>query len=297
VGNADRHCHCPHRRRRRHRPDPRLRSSQQRRRRAGDRHSRRPGRYLSGARPAAAGPGDPRAARRPGRPARSRSARLRHQRLSRPRFVVETQRGGLDLGSLPISQAEIEAQLRRRLGDLGGAVQRRHELVAAARRGAGSRQACTPLQDRKRLPTISRRRTSSCACSTSRKTRSAAPVAVSFQNQSVSWRLDGFADPASAASRQYAFRSSTAKRRISGAENPSRGSAAPCRAANRRHGRRSRRSRARSARPPANCSACSGEARAPSSLGGGKGEGRGAEGVGPSHRKQGNGQQGEGFGA
>ena len=74
-----------------------------------------------------------------------------------------------------------------------------------------------------KLLTISRSRSSSCACSTSRKTWIAAPVAVSFQNQSVSWRLDGFVAPAPAASRPYAFRSSAAKRRISGAEKLSRG--------------------------------------------------------------------------
>jgi hypothetical protein len=68
------------------------------------------------------------------------------------------------------------------------------------------------------LLTISRSRSSSCACSTSRKTWIAAPVAVSFQNQSVSWRLDGFAAPAPAASRPYAFRSSTAKRIYSATE-------------------------------------------------------------------------------
>jgi hypothetical protein len=41
----------------------------------------------------------------------------------------------------------------------------------------------------------------------------------------------------------------------------------------------------------------SGEPRALSSLGGGKGNGRGAEGVGPSHCEQGNGQHGKGVGA
>ena len=39
------------------------------------------------------------------------------------------------------------------------------------------------------------------------------------------------------------------------------------------------------------------EPRAPTWLGGGKGNGRAAEGVGPSHREQGNGQHGKGFGA
>ena len=38
------------------------------------------------------------------------------------------------------------------------------------------------------------------------------------------------------------------------------------------------------------------EPRAPTSLGG-KGNGRGTEGIGPSHRQQGNGQHGKGFGA
>jgi hypothetical protein len=37
------------------------------------------------------------------------------------------------------------------------------------------------------------------------------------------------------------------------------------------------------------------EPRAPTWLGAGKGDGRGAEGVGPSHREQGNGQHGKGF--
>ena len=40
-----------------------------------------------------------------------------------------------------------------------------------------------------------------------------------------------------------------------------------------------------------------GEPRVPSSLGGGKCSGRGAQGVGSSHREQGNGQHGKGFGA
>ena len=41
----------------------------------------------------------------------------------------------------------------------------------------------------------------------------------------------------------------------------------------------------------------SGEPRALSSLGGGKGNGRGAEGVGPSHCEQGNGQHSKGVAA
>jgi 4,5-epoxidase len=47
------------------------------------------------------------------------------------RFVVETQSGRVNLGPLLISQAEIEAQLRRRLSELGGGVQWSHELVGA----------------------------------------------------------------------------------------------------------------------------------------------------------------------
>ncbi|MBV8334446.1 MAG: FAD-dependent monooxygenase [Alphaproteobacteria bacterium] len=53
------------------------------------------------------------------------------------RFVVETQRGSINLGPLLISQAEIEAQLRRRLAELGGEVQWRHELVGATQHSGG----------------------------------------------------------------------------------------------------------------------------------------------------------------
>src|SRR5258706_4195309 len=49
--------------------------------------------------------------------------------------------------------------------------------------------------------------------------------------------------------------------------------------------------------PPAWVACARSEPRALSSLGGGKGYGRGAEGVGPSHRKEGNGELGKGFGA
>lgn len=47
------------------------------------------------------------------------------------RFVVETQPGRINLGPLLISQAEIEAQLRRRLAELGSEVRWTHELIAA----------------------------------------------------------------------------------------------------------------------------------------------------------------------
>jgi 4,5-epoxidase len=47
------------------------------------------------------------------------------------KFVVETQHGSINLGPLLISQAEIEAQLRRRLAELGAEVQWGHELVGA----------------------------------------------------------------------------------------------------------------------------------------------------------------------
>src|SRR5258707_7532991 len=49
--------------------------------------------------------------------------------------------------------------------------------------------------------------------------------------------------------------------------------------------------------PPAWVACARSEPRALSSLGGGKGYGRGAEGVGSSHRKEGNGELGKGFGA
>jgi hypothetical protein len=49
--------------------------------------------------------------------------------------------------------------------------------------------------------------------------------------------------------------------------------------------------------PPVWVARTLGVRRALSSLGGGKGYGRGAEGVGPSHRKEGDGELGKGFGA
>jgi hypothetical protein len=48
---------------------------------------------------------------------------------------------------------------------------------------------------------------------------------------------------------------------------------------------------------PARVARALGERRAPTSLGGGKGHGRGAESVGPSYREQDNGQHGKGFSA
>jgi hypothetical protein len=53
-----------------------------------------------------------------------------------------------------------------------------------------------------KLPTISLRRSSSLARQIVRSSWIAAPAAVSFQNQSPSWRLDGLAAPAAPASRQ-----------------------------------------------------------------------------------------------
>jgi 4,5-epoxidase len=47
------------------------------------------------------------------------------------RFLVETQFGHVQLGPLLISQAEIEAQLRRRLAELGGTLMWDHELISA----------------------------------------------------------------------------------------------------------------------------------------------------------------------
>src|SRR5215471_8528219 len=48
---------------------------------------------------------------------------------------------------------------------------------------------------------------------------------------------------------------------------------------------------------PARVARALGEPRVPSSLGGRKGKGRGAQGVGTSHRKERNCEQGKGFGA
>src|SRR5215472_9505466 len=47
------------------------------------------------------------------------------------KFIVRTKRGAEALGPLLISQAEIEAQLRRRLAELGSDVRWDHEVVAA----------------------------------------------------------------------------------------------------------------------------------------------------------------------
>lgn len=55
--------------------------------------------------------------------------RLRQRLLTK--FVVQTERSHDALGPLLISQAEIEAQLRRRLAELGGEVRWDHEIVAA----------------------------------------------------------------------------------------------------------------------------------------------------------------------
>jgi 4,5-epoxidase len=54
--------------------------------------------------------------------------RLRGRLLTK--FIVQTQRGAEALGPLLISQAEIEAQLRRRLAELGDDVCWDHEIVA-----------------------------------------------------------------------------------------------------------------------------------------------------------------------
>jgi 4,5-epoxidase len=61
--------------------------------------------------------------------------RLRQRLLTK--FIVQTTRGPDSLGPLLISQAEIEAQLRRRLAELGRAVLWDHEVVAAAQGGKG----------------------------------------------------------------------------------------------------------------------------------------------------------------
>jgi 4,5-epoxidase len=57
------------------------------------------------------------------------NVRLRQRLLTK--FVVQTERGQDALGPLLISQAEIEAQLRRRFGELGGEVRWGHEIVAS----------------------------------------------------------------------------------------------------------------------------------------------------------------------
>ena len=53
------------------------------------------------------------------------------------RFVVETQLGRINLGALLISQAEVEAALRKRLTELGGTVLWRHEAIAATQDNTG----------------------------------------------------------------------------------------------------------------------------------------------------------------
>jgi 4,5-epoxidase len=68
-------------------------------------------------------------------PAYATNILLRQRLLTR--FVVETQSGRVNLGPLLISQAEIEAQLRRRLGELGAGVRWGHELIAATQDANG----------------------------------------------------------------------------------------------------------------------------------------------------------------
>jgi 4,5-epoxidase len=53
------------------------------------------------------------------------------------KFIVRTERGQDALGPLLISQAEIEAQLRRRLSELGGEVRWGHEIVASIQNSKG----------------------------------------------------------------------------------------------------------------------------------------------------------------
>jgi 4,5-epoxidase len=55
--------------------------------------------------------------------------RVRQRLLTK--FIVQTEHGRDALGPLLISQAEIEAQLRRRLAELGGEVRWDHEIVAS----------------------------------------------------------------------------------------------------------------------------------------------------------------------
>jgi 4,5-epoxidase len=61
--------------------------------------------------------------------------RLRRRLLTK--FIVQTTRGQDSLGPLLISQAEIEAQLRRRLAELDGEVRWDHEVIAVVQDGNG----------------------------------------------------------------------------------------------------------------------------------------------------------------
>jgi 4,5-epoxidase len=73
--------------------------------------------------------------------------RLRRRLLTK--FIVQTARGQDALEPLLISQAEVEAQLRRRLAALGGAVSWNHEIVAAAQDEKGLSPACVPAAAKK----------------------------------------------------------------------------------------------------------------------------------------------------
>jgi len=78
----------------------------------------------------------------PDRAVQAYATNIRLRRKLLTKFVVQTERDQDALGPLLISQAEIEAQLRRRLAELGGEVRWGHEIVAAKQNGGGSRRAC-----------------------------------------------------------------------------------------------------------------------------------------------------------
>jgi hypothetical protein len=69
------------------------------------------------------------------------------------KFVVHTERGQDALRPLLIPQAEIEAQLRRRLGELGGEVRWDHEIAAPIQDSEGVEGAPRAINGEFSIPT------------------------------------------------------------------------------------------------------------------------------------------------
>jgi 4,5-epoxidase len=87
----------------------------------------------------------------PERAVHAYATNIRSGRRLLTKFVVQTERGQDVLGPLPISQAEVEAQLRRRLAELGGEVAWDHALVGSiqGREGWPHRLAILAIRDRR----------------------------------------------------------------------------------------------------------------------------------------------------
>src|SRR5580700_2112433 len=133
-------------------------------------------------------------------------------------YVVDV-KGGLDGAEHPLQRATsvligkgmpiaLDATARPALGERGNkpGVPVEDRAPGVEGQNLDSLHCCPPQRTRAvgtmKLPAISLSRSSSLDRHASRNAWIAAPTAVSFQNQSPSWRLDGLAVPAAAASRQ-----------------------------------------------------------------------------------------------